>query len=350
MQRCFELAAQASGMVAPNPQVGAILVHRDRIIGEGFHKGYGADHAEVDCLNSLDASDRHLIPESTMYVNLEPCAHHGKTPPCALRLVAEKVKKVVICNTDPFAQVSGKGIQILEENGIATEVGIAADRGQWLNRRFFCFHRQKRPYIILKWAQTTSGLFAPQDRSRQQMSNTHSRQLVHRWRTEEAAILVGTNTALRDNPELNARFWHGKHPLRLVLDKTLRLPASLSLLSDTAPTWIVNENNDSMEGKKRYLKLDFGTQLLQDLMSTLHQENIQSVIVEGGAHTLHTFIEQGLWDEARILHTPDILPKGIAAPKLQDANHALSTTLGTDELQVFVNSASAYPYAPGMPL
>ncbi|HTM67091.1 MAG TPA: bifunctional diaminohydroxyphosphoribosylaminopyrimidine deaminase/5-amino-6-(5-phosphoribosylamino)uracil reductase RibD, partial [Flavipsychrobacter sp.] len=185
MKRCLELALTGRGNVAPNPMVGAVLVHEGRIIGEGFHAVRGQNHAEVNCLESVREEDKHLIPESTMYVSLEPCAHFGKTPPCAVRLVKERVKEVIVGNEDPFEKVSGKGLSILREHNIETESGILQQQGLWLNRRFFCFHQRKRPYIILKWAQTEQGFFAPLNRSRFQMSNRHSQQLVHKWRTEE---------------------------------------------------------------------------------------------------------------------------------------------------------------------
>src|SRR5690606_30985063 len=190
MERCLQLAAKGKPTARPNPLVGAVLVHEGRVLAEGFHEQYGKEHAEINCLNRVKDAERHLIPESTLYVSLEPCAHFGKTPPCALRLVQEKIKKVIICNTDPFEKVSGKGLEMLRNAGIGTETGLLEEKGRWLNRRFFCFYQDKRPYIILKWAQTGQGFFAPLNRTRFQMSNRHSQQLVHRWRTEEAAIMV----------------------------------------------------------------------------------------------------------------------------------------------------------------
>jgi len=198
--------------------VGAVLVYEGRVIGEGWHRQYGQAHAEVNCLESVAEEDKHLIPQSTMYVSLEPCAHYGKTPPCANRLVQEGIKKVVICNTDPFAQVDGKGITILKDSSAEVITGVQADAGRWLNMRFFCMQEQQRPYIILKWAQTADGFIAPADGSRLQISNQQSSQLVHKWRTEEDAIMVGYNTAVNDNPQLTARLWQGKNPLRIALD------------------------------------------------------------------------------------------------------------------------------------
>lgn len=350
MRRCLELAQKGKGFTAPNPMVGAILVHKDRIIGEGYHAYYGEAHAEINCLQAVATTDLHLIPESTMYVSLEPCAHFGKTPPCATRLVAEKVKEVVICNKDPFEKVSGRGIDILEQHQIKTQIGLLEQEGLWVNRRFFCFHVQKRPYIILKWAQTQRGFFAPLNRTRFQMSNRHSQQLVHKWRTEEAAILVGTKTAMTDDPQLTARLWHGKQPLRIVIDKKMELPSSLRLFNSEANTWIINELKDAEQENLRFLKIDHEKDLLAQLLSRLYEQQIQSLIVEGGTAVLNSFLEKGLWDEARIFITPDVLQEGIRAPVINNAVHAFSANLDTDNLHMYVNATSKYQYVSGMEL
>ncbi len=350
IKRCLELAQKAKGFTAPNPMVGAVLVHNGRIISEGWHRQYGGPHAEVDCLERVLDGDKHLIPECTMYVNLEPCAHQGKTPACALRLVKEAVKSVVICNRDPFALVSGKGIEILNEAGIVTQTGISEKAGLWVNRRFFCFHTQSRPYIILKWAETRDGYIAPADSSRFQITNNGSQQLVHKWRTEEAAIMVGTTTAINDNPSLTARLWEGKQPLRLVLDRNMMVPRFHHVMNIDAPTWIVNEEYDLPGKGLSYVQLNFGAGMLQQLMGKLHEHNILSVIVEGGAQLLNSFIAAGLWDEARIFTGAVDLGGGVAAPGLTDATHAFSTTLAEDNLQVFVRRGSAYQYVEGMEL
>ena len=350
MRRCLDLACKGMGFTTPNPMVGAVLVHEGRIIGEGWHHLYGSDHAEVDCLKSVKTEDLHLIQSSTMYVNLEPCAHYGKTPPCAVRLVQEQVKKVVIGNTDPFEKVSGNGVAILKHAGIEVQTGLLEKEGLWLNRRFFCFHTQTRPYIILKWAQTQDGFIAPVDRSRLQISGPASRQLVHKWRTEEAAIMVGTTTAINDNPQLTARLASGKQPLRIALDRTLKIPAGHYLFDNTAKTWIINELKNSQEGNVRYLKVDFNDQLPEQIMQLLYDAQKLSVIIEGGATLLNKFILEGVWDEARIFTGAISIGEGIKAPKLQHEHHAFTATIESDAMNVYLNKNNPYRYIPGMEL
>lgn len=350
MMRCLQLAALAKGHTAPNPMVGAVLVHEGRIIGEGYHRVYGQAHAEVNCFENVAETDRHLVPSSVLYVSLEPCAHFGKTPPCADRIVREGVKKVVICNRDPFAQVDGKGINILQRHGIEVITGVLEQEGEWLNRRFFTFHKQHRPYVILKWAQTDNGFFAPADRSRFQMSNEYSQRLSHQWRREESAILVGTHTALNDNPQLLARYGEGRQPLRIALDKELQLPVTHQLLSGTHPTWIINRHRDEAEGHTHYVRSDDEKEVMDFLLSSLYRENIQSLIVEGGAVLLQSFIDAGVWDEARIFTTPPMLQQGIAAPALTDATLLLDTALDQDRLQVFSRDHHSYKPLTGTPL
>ena len=347
---CLDLAQRAKGHTAPNPMVGAVLVHNERVIGEGWHHYYGADHAEVNCLKNVAATDKYLIPESTMFVNLEPCAHYGITPPCANRLVQEKVKRVVIANNDPFEQVNGRGIDILNDGGISVGTGVLEKEGLWVNRRFFCFHKQKRPYIILKWAQTKKGYIAPADRSRLQITNTESQKLVHKWRTEEAAIMVGTTTALMDNPQLTSRLYEGRQPLRIVLDRSLKLPATYHLLDGAAPTWIINEQKEILHGNVHSVKLLFDDRLLPSLLHKLYEAKILSVIVEGGATLLNSFISAGLWDEARIFTGDIFLGDGIQAPVLIGETAGFTSGIGSDQLQVFVNKMSDYPYVNGMEL
>ena len=350
MRRCFALAEQAKGYSAPNPMVGAVLVHNGRVIGEGYHHHYGADHAEVNCLKSVADTDKHLVRKSTMYVNLEPCAHHGLTPPCATRLVQEQVKEVVIANTDPFEKVSGNGIAILKLGGISVTTGILEDEGRWLNRRFFCFHTHKRPYIILKWAQTSNGFIAPADRTRHQITGPESQQLVHKWRTQEAAIMVGSATAMNDNPKLTARLWQGKQPIRIATDRNLRLSRTHHIFGTEAPTWIINEEEDRLQDNVRYIRLKFNDDLLQNILRKLHEAKLLSVIIEGGAKLLNGFITLGLWDEARIFTGKTPLQTGIPAPVLHSKNHAFAAQHGEDLLNVFVNPNSMYPYVSGMEL
>ena len=331
--------------------VGAVLVHQDRIIGEGWHKQYGQPHAEVNCLESVQEADKHLIPESIMYVSLEPCAHHGKTPPCAVRLVQEQVKEVIISNTDPYEAVAGRGIDILQMHGIDVTTGVSGDAGLWLNRRFFCFHQQKRPYIILKWAQTPDRHFAPADRSRCSITNGESQALVHKWRTEEAAIMIGYNTALNDDPQLTSRIWAGKQPLRIVVDRNLQLPHTHNVYKPDARTWIINEQSERVEEHMRFVKLKFEGLLITEVLKQLHEASILSVIIEGGAALLNSFIEQGYWDEARVLTGQTRLPQdSIIAPVLSNAVAAFETEIGTDNMEVYINNKSAYKYVPGMEL
>ncbi len=348
MNRCFSLALQARGFTAPNPMVGAVLVYNNVIIGEGWHQQYGGNHAEVNCLNSVKEEDKHLIPESRMYVNLEPCAHHGKTPPCADRLVQEKVKRVIIANTDPFEQVSGRGIEILKQAGIIVTTGVLEKEGLWLNRRFFCFHTFKRPYIILKWAQTVDGFIAPTDRSRYQITGKYSQMLVHKWRTEEAAIMTGTTTTLNDNPQLTARLVEGKQPLRIILDRSLKVPQTHNVYDEAADTWIVNEQMEDLDGNVHFVKLDFDHLLLEQLMRRLYEARILSVKIEGGAALLNSFTGPGLWDEARVFKGEARLKQGIPAPVLTDAVPALNTFVERDTLDIFVNNNSPFTYVKGM--
>lgn len=350
MKRALQLAALGSGNTAPNPMVGAVLVHNGRVIGEGWHKQYGHAHAEINCLASVAAGDRQWIKESTMYVTLEPCAHHGKTPPCADRLVTEGLKKVVIANTDPFSKVNGKGIAMLKDAGIEVQTGLLEQEGRWLNRRFFCMHMLGRPYIILKWAQTSDGFIAPQSRQPIAITGADTAVLVHRWRTQEAAIMVGTTTAQNDNPMLTARLWQGRQPLRVVLDRKLTLPATANMYNTDAPTWVVNEDKEDQQGHITFVKSTFDDKLLPTLLARLHTASVLSVIVEGGAALLSSFIAAGLWDEARILTATRTLGSGVAAPSLCDAAHAFSTQLGSDHLSLFVNSTSKFTYTPGVAL
>jgi diaminohydroxyphosphoribosylaminopyrimidine deaminase/5-amino-6-(5-phosphoribosylamino)uracil reductase len=348
MRRALQLARRGGALVRPNPMVGAVLVHQGRIISEGYHHQYGQAHAEADCLNRLPAALRRLLPQSTMYVTLEPCAHYGKTPPCALRLVQEGVGAVVIAHPDPFAGVNGRGIQILEEAGIRVSSGLLQPEAAWLNRRFFTFHTRMRPYIVLKWAQSAQGFMAPPGLSRLQLSNAHSRQLTHRWRTSEAAILVGYRTALADDPQLTARYWAGPQPLRIVLDRGLNLPRSLKIFDDQAHTWVVNEQREGQEGHIRYLRLPFDRLLQQNLLAALHQARILSLIVEGGAATLEGFISKGLWDEARVFTAAASLTDGLHAPALPGACLAARFALEDDTLQLLQPAHTPYPYTAGM--
>ncbi len=332
MNRAMELARLGLGTVSPNPMVGCVVVHHDRIIGEGFHQKYGGPHAEVNAINSV--SEKLLLPESTVYVTLEPCAHFGKTPPCADLLVSSHIKKVVIANSDPNPMVAGKGIAKLQNGGIAVSTGIMEKEGVELNRRFFTFINKKRPYVILKWAETSDGFIARTNYDSKWISNEYSRKLVHKWRTEEDAILVGRNTALHDNPMLNARDWPGKNPIRIVIDRHLQLPRELNLLDGSISTICYNILKSRSEPNLEYVQLpeqDFLTSLLVDLC----RRQIQSIIIEGGALTLQAFIDAGLWDETRVFCAPESFGEGIMAPGLKKAEFYAKEEIFSDTLTYF---------------
>ncbi|UAY52449.1 bifunctional diaminohydroxyphosphoribosylaminopyrimidine deaminase/5-amino-6-(5-phosphoribosylamino)uracil reductase RibD [Ferruginibacter albus] len=317
MQRCFELAKLGAGNVAPNPMVGAILVYDDKIIGEGHHKKYGEAHAEVNCINSVKEEEKELIPKSTLYVSLEPCAHYGKTPPCADLIIKHKIPNVIIGCRDSYDEVNGKGIEKLKAAGVNVIVGILETEALELNRRFFTFYQRHRPYVILKWARSNDNKIANADLSRVFISNEEVNRLVHKWRSEEAAILVGTNTALRDDPSLTTRLWQGHNPVRLVIDKELKLPSSLHLFDNTVKTVIFNNVKNKEEGNTSYYQLK--TTSLKEILNVLYEQKIQSMIVEGGSKLLQAFIDEGLWDETRIITNNELsIQNGLNAPVLKN--------------------------------
>ena len=340
MLRCIELARLGAGYVAPNPMVGAVLVYNERIIGEGWHRQYGKAHAEVNCINSVSNDDRHLIPQSTMYVSLEPCVHFGKTPPCSDLIIQNKIQKVVIGCRDPFAEVDGKGIEKLQNAGVEVINGVLENQCKELNTRFFIFHNQKRPYIILKWAQTANGKIADNTDERLLISNEYSNQLVHQWRSEEAAIMVGTNTAIKDNPSLNNRSGKGKQPIRLVLDMNLRLPGSLKIFDEQQSTIIFNGKKQEKKGDLLYQLIDTHKNILQQIFDTCYQQNIQSILVEGGAQLLQTFINEGKWDEARIITNESMqMNEGLNAPVLASFNSFKTEKISTDKINYYTNKS-----------
>jgi len=313
MQRALELASLGLGSVSPNPMVGCVIVHEGKVIGEGFHQKYGEAHAEVNAIK--DVKDHSLLRDCTAYVTLEPCAHHGKTPPCADLLISKNVGKVVIACRDPFEKVDGKGIEKLQKAGVEVQLGMLEDEAIKINKRFFTFHQQKRPYVILKWAQTKDGFLARENGDSKWISNAYSRQLVHKWRTEEAAILVGKNTAITDNPSLTARDWKGRNPTRVLLDRTLQVPQNNVLFNEEAPTIIFNTVKDHAEGTNSWIKLDDLTP--QQILAHLYEEKIQSIIIEGGSQVLNSFIESDCWDEARVFTSAKEFSEGIKAPILK---------------------------------
>jgi diaminohydroxyphosphoribosylaminopyrimidine deaminase/5-amino-6-(5-phosphoribosylamino)uracil reductase len=314
MRRVLDLAVLGRGFVSPNPLVGCVIVHNNIIIGEGYHQKYGEAHAEVNAIQSV--VDKNLLPESTLYVNLEPCSHYGKTPPCADLLIKHKIKKVVIANIDVNPLVAGKGVQKLRNAGIEVSVGLLAEEGKNLNKRFFTFITKQRPYVILKWAETADGFLARENFDSKWISNNYSRMLVHKWRTEEDAIMVGTETALHDNPQLNVRDWTGKNPLRIVLDRHLRLPKNLYLFDKQQDTICYNTQKAEAELYLEFAKVK-PDGFLHNVLQDLYFRKIQSVIVEGGAKLLQSLLSNGTWDEIRLFQTSKTFGKGIAAPKTQ---------------------------------
>ena len=339
MQRCLELAKMGMGNVSPNPMVGCVIVCEDVIIGEGFHQKIGQAHAEVNAINDvlIQHGDQAaaLLKNATAYVNLEPCAHFGKTPPCADLLVKHQLKKVVIGNTDPFAGVNGKGIEKLKAAGIAVVTGVLEKKCSAFNRRFFTRVQKQRPFIILKWAQTADGYFAPADAKQQWISGPMAKQLAHQWRSEEDAILVGKNTALIDNPQLTTRDTIGKNPTRIVIDRTLTIPQSHHIYNDAAKTIIFNEMKTDVVGNVHFVQMeDMQFYLAQKIAFQLYLMDIQSVMIEGGVQTLNHFIVAGLWDEARIFTSATTWETGIKAPLIKGIV-AEELQIGADTLTIY---------------
>ncbi|MFN0257202.1 bifunctional diaminohydroxyphosphoribosylaminopyrimidine deaminase/5-amino-6-(5-phosphoribosylamino)uracil reductase RibD [Pedobacter ureilyticus] len=340
MQRCLELAVKGSGNVSPNPMVGCVIVHEGAIIGEGYHQKIGEAHAEVNAVK--DVFEKHadnaveLLKNATAYVTLEPCAHFGKTPPCADLLIKHQVKKVVIGNADPFESVNGKGIEKLKNAGIEVISGVLDEECRFVNRRFFTRIKEHRPYFILKWAQTTNGFFAPTDQSQQWISGAEAKVLTHQWRSEEDAILVGKNTVLADNPQLNTREVVGKNPIRLVIDKNLDIPSNFHVFNDATKTIIFNEVKTDVVNNIHYVQMeDMHFYLPQKIAYQLYLMDIQSVIIEGGANILGQFIAANLWDEARIFTSKTEWESGIMAPKI-DGKILEEIFVGNDSLQVLI--------------
>jgi diaminohydroxyphosphoribosylaminopyrimidine deaminase/5-amino-6-(5-phosphoribosylamino)uracil reductase len=313
MQRALFLAAKGMSFVSPNPLVGCVVVHQNKIIGEGWHRKYGEAHAEVNAISAVE--DGSLLKECTVYVNLEPCSHYGKTPPCADMLIAHKVKKVIVANLDSNPLVSGNGVKKLREAGIQVVTGVCEREGRELNRRFFTYMEKKRPYIILKWAQTADGFIARTNYDSKWISNEYARQLVHKWRTEEDGILIGTKTASHDNPNLNVRDWTGRNPVRVVLDRFLRLDTTLHVFDGNQKTILYNVLKHEVRDGISLIRID-EVDFLHNVVADLYKQKIQSVIIEGGSKTLTSFIEAGLWDEARIFTSQQSFADGIPAPEL----------------------------------
>ena len=326
IKRCIEIAKNGLGSTRPNPLVGSVIVYNNQIIGEGYTSAYGSNHAEVNAINSV--KDKTLLRLSTIYVTLEPCSHYGKTPPCSDLIIKHQIPKVVIGCVDDNTQIAGKGIEKLKNEGCKVIVGVLETECKEHHKRFFTFHNKKRPYIILKWAQAADGFIAPETKNEQKpvwITSPYSRQLVHKWRTEEQAILIGTHTVLCDNPSLTVRDWTGQNPMRLVIDRENKLSKNYAVFNEDAKTTIVSSND-----------LDFSNNVAQQICGILFKNDINSVIVEGGAKTLQTFIDENLWDEARVFTGNMQFKKGAKAPMFSGKLISEETIL-SDVLKIYKN-------------
>lgn len=337
IRRCIELAQNGLGTTYPNPMVGSVIVYEDQIIGEGWHKKAGEPHAEVNAVRSV--KDKSLLKKATIYVSLEPCSHFGKTPPCCDLIIANEIPNVVVGTVDPNEKVAGKGILKLIEAGANVTVGVLDEECNELNKRFFTFHQKKRPYIILKWAESQDGFLAPekeidQERKPIWITNQYSRQLVHKWRTEEQAILVGTQTVVDDNPKLNARDWDGNNPTRIVIDQNNRIDENSFIFDDTVKTIVFSKTSKPSKEKTQFEVIDFEKNIISQILDVLYQNQIQSVIIEGGRQTLQSFIDENLWDEARIFIGKTSFEKGTKAPIISRKNTTKTDILSDELIQI----------------
>lgn len=342
MFRCLQFAKSGAGYVAPNPMVGAVLVHNGKIIGEGYHKKYGKAHAEVNCINSVRQADAHLIQQAVLYVSLEPCVHYGKTPPCADLIIRNKIPKVVIGCKDIYTEVNGKGIEKLKQTGVEVITGILENECKKLNKRFFIYQRLQRPYIILKWAQTADNKMAADNDKRLLISGKNTNRLVHKWRSETAGILVGTNTAQLDNPELTNRLWNGNSPVRLVIDLNLKLSHDLKIFKNDAATVVFNLRKNStgfhapLKNEVYYYQVTDSDKTIEQILEACYKLKIQNILVEGGRKLLQSFIDKDLYDEARIItNTKMFAVKGLESPDFNHANQIDGFSLGSDFISIF---------------
>ena len=332
MKRCLELAQKALGRVAPNPLVGSVIVHGNSIIGEGYHNIYGGPHAEVNAINSVQRRD--LLKTSTLFVNLEPCAHFGKTPPCADLIIESKIPRVVVAMCDPNPLVSGRGIERMKNAGIEVIEGICEAEAHRLNRRFLTHQLEKRPYIILKWAQSADG-FMDRERANNAnpeinwISHPRTKKLVHLWRSQEQAILVGKQTIINDNPQLDTREIDGPSPLRIILAGDAAIPANAKVLTDGNPTLLFNTERSEIKGAAEWIKTEKNN--LTEVLKNLSERRISSILVEGGAKILSNLIAQDLWDEARIIQSESILTSGLKAPAI-DLRNSHAEMYGSDKI------------------
>lgn len=335
MERALQLAQMGQYSVAPNPMVGCVIVCNNTVIGEGYHQQYGQNHAEVNAINSV--IDKSLLPQSTLYVTLEPCAHFGKTPPCANLIVKHNLKKVVVCNLDPNPLVAGKGIAILQKAGITVEIGLLVEKGLLLNQKFFTFQTKKRPFITLKWAHTANGFIDNFEPKPLKISNDTTTKWVHSLRANHMGIMVGTNTILKDDPLLSTRYWQGNSPIKIIIDKQLRIKAHAQILNNETPCLIYNWHGSNTYKNAQYIQLAENDNMIPDILQNLLNCNIQSILVEGGAKLLQSFINQNLWDQAFIIESPLIVPNGVLGPifnqKPIDINY-----LKEDSISYFLNT------------
>ena len=342
MQRCLDLAKNGLGTTYPNPLVGSVIVCDGEIIGEGWHQKAGKSHAEVNAINSV--KDKKKLLKATLYVNLEPCSHYGKTPPCANLIVKMKIPKVVIGTMDYNSSVYGKGIAHLKENGCTVEVGVLEKECLILNKRFFTFHQKKRPYIILKWAETKDGYIFPKQKGQEKqpiwISNAYALQLVHKWRAEEQSILVGRRTVINDNPKLNVRTYFGESPIRIAIDRKSKIPKQYNFLDGSIKTIVFSENPTERDIKNTiFQKIDFSEKVVKQVVDFLYANDVQSLLVEGGAKTLEYFIESDLWDEARVFVSENNFLDGIKAPRIK-ADKIKELAIGNNKLTFFLNKNS----------
>ena len=337
IKRCIQLAQNGIGTTYPNPLVGSVIVHKEKIIGEGWHRKSGESHAEVNAINSV--KNKSLLSEATIYVSLEPCNHFGKTPPCSELIIKYKIPNIVIGSIDPNKEVSGKGIKKLEEHGINVTVGVLEKECNELNKRFFTFHNKKRPYVILKWAESKDGFIAPLQKEKKEpywISNEFSRQIVHKWRTEEQAIMVGTKTVLDDNPKLDARDWYGNNPTRIIIDKSGKISNDYFVKNQKNKTIIITEEEKNISNENiKYESNIFDFHLSESILKILYKNNIQSVIIEGGKQTIQTFIDSNKWDEARIVIGNVFLDDGVKAPIIKK-NYNIHNII-KDQLNIIIN-------------
>lgn len=338
MKRCFELALKGSHHAAPNPLVGCVIVYNGKIIGEGYHQKYGEAHAEVNAVKAV--KDKSLLKEATLYVNLEPCAHFGKTPPCANLISEHKIPEVFISNIDTFSKVSGKGIEKLKSYGCKVTTGILDKEGRELNKRFFTYHEKKRPYIILKWAQTNDGFIAKNEQSEGEIdwiTSKETKKLVHKWRSEEMGILVGKNTVKNDNPSLTTREYTGKNPTRIILDSNLELDSNKSVFNSEAKTLVINKvKNDSKEHIE-HIKID-DTKNVEQILNALYERGISSILIEGGTQIHNSFISQNIWDEARIFKSTSNWKNGLKAPVIKKTTNFCEKINVQEELNIVYNA------------